>query len=97
VLSIIWTLCGAILGNREGIIEGQNSIILYHICKATTNADQDACQQTFIEDTSSARVHRFYYAAFFAFGPIVLAWLAAYFTIWIGRWIKRGFTNNGKP
>jgi len=67
------------------------TLSIYKICLKTYPEDWPGCGKTFDYHYVEATKYHWYYAAFMAFAPIPLAWLAVYGVIGIWRWIKRGF------
>jgi hypothetical protein len=87
----VWILVGGFWGNNIGIHEADWTKDSLATCYRIRPDDWAGCDREFEKNFNEAIQYHWYYAAFFAFVPIPIAWLIVYGFIWLTRWISRGF------
>lgn len=95
VLSVLWFFVGGFWGNGIGLHEGDWAMNAYIFCldHDTEPGMQTAtqCSATFDKQWPEAIKYHWWEALIVAVVPIPIAWLLAYFGIWLFRWIRKGF------
>jgi hypothetical protein len=95
VLSVCW-----IVGAGLWVLGQENWAASYYgLCLSAANDQQhvEKCDVEFEKAWPIARFEKQTEAAFVALAPVPLAWLLAYLSVGVARWIGRGFKAGRGP
>lgn len=109
IASVLWIIVGG-FWTRGIIIEelGRFATSKHRLCIAMHSIQEDGsvpkdtdwsqCSRQFdadwSRDVTNAGIN--IGNAVYTFGPLMLAWLAAYIVFWLGRWVRAGFKEEGR-